>query len=556
MIAFARLLDALAFSQSRTAKLRLLAAYFAATPDPERGWALAALTGSLSFPQAKPALIRQIVASRVDETLFALSYDFVGDLAETAALIWPARPAPGVPDGADLSVTGVVEALMQGGRRGLDAQIAAWLDRLDATGRWALLKLITGALRVGVSARLAKLALADWSGRPIAVIEEVWHGLAPPYQPLFDWLSGAVDQPPDVSRAPVFRPVMLAHPVEQGDLTGEDPAAWRAEWKWDGIRVQLVGQGGAIRLYSRTGDEIGHSFPELARLPPFDGVLDGELLVLRDGVTGSFNDLQQRLNRKAPGAALLRDHPVGIRLYDVLMLGGEDLRPLPFDARRMRLEAWLAEQSSPFQSTPLLDLSPLVPFETWDGLAGLRRAPPDPAIEGLMLKRAASPYVQGRPKGLWYKWKRDPDTVDAVLMYAQRGHGKRSSFYSDFTFGCWSEGVGDKAAPRLLPVGKAYFGFTDAELAELDRWVRAHTTNRFGPVREVAPGLVLEIAFDSVARSKRHKSGVALRFPRINRIRWDKPAAEADWVTTLLRRAAGDESAGDEPAGQEQAGDR
>ncbi len=294
------------------------------------------------------------------------------------------------------------------------------------------------------------------------------------------------------------------------------------------------------RLYSRTGEEISPVFPDLVDAlevaAPNGFSLDGELLILRDGLVQPFSVLQQRLNRKSVTAKLLIDYPAHIRAYDLLSEAGEDLRPLPFTERREKLEAFVSGCAH-----PRLDLSALVPFKTWKELAAARLDPGSAgagddaqAIEGLMLKRADSIYVPGRPKGLWYKWKRDPFIVDAVLMYAQRGHGKRSSFYSDYTFGVWR---GENGSEDLIPVGKAYFGFTDEELAELDRYVRNNTINRFGPVREVVhtktEGLVLEIAFEGLNRSTRHKSGVAMRFPRIARIRWDKPAREADRIETL-----------------------
>jgi DNA ligase-1 len=316
---------------------------------------------------------------------------------------------------------------------------------------------------------------------------------------------------------------MLAHPLEPEDFAGLEAAALRAEWKWDGIRVQLVATGGGARLYSRGAEDISVGFPEIVEAMPARGVLDGELLVVRDGVVAPFSELQQRLNRKTVSARMRREFPVSVRLYDILFDGGEDVRALPFDARRARLEAWVARHRP-----ARMDVSELIPFASLDELAALRDGARAAAIEGLMLKRADSPYVPGRPKGLWWKWKRDPLTVDAVLMYAQRGHGKRSGFYSDYTFGLWR---GDE----LVPVGKAYFGFTDEELLFLDRWIRDHTTARFGPVREVEKALVLEVAFDAAQLSSRHKSGVALRFPRIARIRTDKPAAEADRLEALMR---------------------
>jgi DNA ligase-1 len=388
-----------------------------------------------------------------------------------------------------------------------------------------LLKLLTGALRVGISARLAKTALAEWSGKPLAEIEEVWHCLAPPYAELFAWLSGQGPRPEVGSRA-TFKPLMLSHQIEDRELQGLDPKDFVAEWKWDGIRVQAAHQGGEKRLFSRTGDDISAAFPDVVAELPEGVVLDGELLVVRNGEVAPFNDLQQRLNRKSVTASMLKSHPAHIRLYDMLFEGGEDLRLLPFVARRSRLEAW-HEKHAPHRA----DISGIIDFGSVAELEALWAGARETGIEGLMLKRRDSPYIAGRPKGHWYKWKRAPLVIDAVLMYAQRGSGKRSSYYSDYTFGAWRDG--EAGAPELVPVGKSYFGFTDEELRELDRWVRNHTVDSFGPVRQVEPKLVFEVAFDSVHRSNRHKSGVAMRFPRIHRIRWDKPAQEADRLDTL-----------------------
>jgi DNA ligase-1 len=528
MIRFSRLIDALVFMPSRNGKIRLLADYFATTQDPDRGWALAALTGTLDLPTAKPAMVRALVATRVDPELLALSYDYVGDFAETAALIWPPNPVDHPPPSIGDVVTGITGAR----RSETPALVEGWLDACTADQRFALLKLITGGMRIGVSARLAKTALADWAGKEVNAIEEVWHGLEPPYADLFAWLEGKGERP-DPAHHAAFRPLMLANPLEAGDIENLDPNAYRAEWKWDGIRVQLVGKDRADghierRIYSRSGDEVTRVFPEIAAAMNFDAVLDGEMLVLREGEVMPFNELQQRLNRKAVTRKMLEDYPAFVRLYDILFDRGEDLRHLPFDDRRARLDAWFA-RVSPVH----MDLSPMVPFAGWDELSELRDGARENGIEGLMLKRGDSPYVPGRPKGPWFKWKRGALTLDCVMMYAQRGHGKRSSFYSDYTFGCWRPNADGEL--ELVPVGKAYSGFTDAELLRLDRWVRAHTTNRFGPVREVEAGLVLELAFDSVHRSNRHKSGVAMRFPRVHRIRWDKPAIEADRLETLER---------------------
>jgi DNA ligase-1 len=449
MKAFAALLDRLAYEPARNAKLRLLADYFRTTPDPDRGYALAAVTGALSFRFAKPGLIRALIAERTDPTLFALSYDYVGDLSETVALMWPTRDQKsGISNQAKaLSLTDVVTRLGSLGRSELPAQLAQWLDELDETGRCALLKLVTGAPRIGVSARLAKTAVAALGNREPDEIELLWPNLKPPYGELFAWLEGRAERPQSRDPAP-FRPVMLAHAIEEPDLSALDPSAYLAEWKWDGIRVQAAAGHGArdpggrrvCRLYSRTGEDISVAFPDLVEALAFDGALDGELLIMRDGRVQSFNVLQQRLNRKTVTPRLIADFPAHLRVYDLIFEGEADLRGEPFAARRTRLEALVARLGK-----GPIDLSPLVPFASWDALA-LARADPAKAgagedaeaVEGVMIKRRDAPYLPGRPIGLWWKWKRDPFVVDAVLMYAQRGHGKRSSFYSDYTFGLWT----------------------------------------------------------------------------------------------------------------------
>jgi DNA ligase-1 len=518
---FAALLDRLSYTPSRNDKLKLLADYFAAAPDPDRGYALAALTDGLFFRLPLRRILSDLLVPRVDPVLFDLSRDYVGDTAETIALIWPAKDARG----ESPRLATVVETVQSALAMEVPSLLAGWLDRLDATGRWALLKLLTGALRVGVSARLAKTALAEWSGVPLSEIEEVWHGLTPPYRPLFAWLSGAGPRP-EGGATPVFRPLMLSHPIEDKELPAIRPEEFVAEWKWDGIRVQAAHQGGKRRLFSRAGDDISAAFPDVVAGLPEGVVLDGELLVVRGNAVAPFNDLQQRLNRKTVTEALLKSHPAHIRLYDMLFEGEEDLRALPFIERRARLEAWHKAKSP-----PRTDVSPIIAFASLAELEALWAGARETGIEGLMLKRRDSPYIAGRPKGHWYKWKRAPLTFDAVLMYAQRGSGKRSSYYSDYTFGAWRDGANGE--PELVPVGKSYFGFTDEELKQLDAFVRNHTVDSFGPVRQVEPKLVFEVAFDSVHRSTRHKSGVAMRFPRINRIRWDKPAEEADRLETL-----------------------
>jgi len=532
MRAFAELLDRLSLTSSRNAKLTMVRDYLRETPDPDRGWALAALTGDLTFDAAKPAFIRKAIEARMDPQLFAWSYDYVGDLAEAVSLVWPARPGAN----REPELSEVIEALRTATRAEVQALIEGWLDAMSGPReRWALLKLMTGALRVGMTARLAKRAAAEMGGVDPAEIEELWHALSPPYEDLFAWLEGRSEKPSAENPAR-FRPVMLAQAIDEAvDFAKLDPADYAAEWKWDGIRVQAANEGGLRRLYTRTGDDISRTFPDILDALDDEGVVDGELLVIREGKVAPFADLQQRLNRKTVDAKLMAAHPAAIRAYDLLQDGPDDTRGLPLTERRRRLEAFVARQAS-----SRIDLSPMQPFATWAELAELRANPPegDPQIaEGLMLKRWDADYVAGRPKGPWFKWKRDPFLVDAVLMYAQRGHGKRSSYYSDYTFGVWTE---DAAGQRLLtPVGKAYFGFTDEELLQIDKFVRDNTIERFGPVRSVRAeplkGLVFEVAFEGLQRSSRHKSGVAMRFPRINRIRWDKPPGEADELQALER---------------------
>ena len=522
MRAFATLLDRLTYTPSRNGKLLLMRNYFRSEPDPDRGLALAALTDSapISFPLRR--IVGELAGSRFDAELFRLSRADVGDTAETLALIWPERGAG--QDGPRLSE--VVETLRAAPTTAYAGLLASWLDQLDATGRWAMLKFLGGAPRVGVSARLAKQAVADAFGKGVDEVEEIWHGLKPPYLPLFDWLEGKADRPAEAA-VPIFRPLMLANPLEDQDWEALSRDDFAAEWKWDGIRVQVAGRGGVTRLFSRSGDDIGASFPDLVERFRFEAVLDGELLVVRDGAVAPFSDLQQRLNRKTVTRSMLTKYPAHVRFYDALEIAGEDLRGLPFTERRRRLEHWHA-QHAPATS----DLSDLLTFDSKDHLRSIWEGTRGDSIEGLMLKRKDSPYLAGRPKGHWYKWKRAALTADCVLLYAQKGAGKRSSFHSDYTFGAWTEKEGARV---LVPVGKAYSGFTDAELVEIDRFVRQNTIERYGPVRSVVPKLVFEVAFDAVQASSRHKSGIAMRFPRISRIRWDKPAEEADTLESLRR---------------------
>src|SRR5437868_7129687 len=454
MRAFSQLLDDLVYTRSRNTKLRLIGDYLKETPDPDRGFGLAALTGTLDIPAVKGAAVRAIAEERVDPVLLYMSRDYVGDMAETVALLWPNRPGePPEVDDATISISEAVHRLRSASRMEAPRVLAAMLDHLDASGRFALLKLATGALRVGISARLAKQGLANAFGLEVEAVEEVWHGLKPPFAELFDWAEGRAEQP-TAEDVPVFRPFMLAHPLEETRVSMADYAA---EWKWDGIRVQLVHAGGETKLYSRAGDDITGSFPDVAEAFAREGVLDGELLVkgeaqggaLETGGASSFNALQQRLGRKKVSAQMLGDYPAFVRLYDILFDGAEDLRALPLVERRPRLEAFAATLDP-----ERFDVSAVIEARDFEALEEIRAGARDAAIEGVMLKRRDSPYVAGRRAGLWYKWKRDPLVADCVLMYAARGSGKRSSYYSDYTFGCWTE---ESGGGELLPVGKAYF---------------------------------------------------------------------------------------------------
>ena len=517
---FAALLETLVLTPSRNAKIAAMARYFRTTPNPDRGVALAAITRDLTLTNLKPAALRQLVMDRVDPELYLMSYDYVGDMAETISLIWPASPDTST---APLpSVAAFIDTVESLAKSQLAEHVASLLDAATPAERWAMIKLATGGLRVGVSARLAKTALAVYSGKDLGEIEKIWHGLEIPYTDLFAWLDGTGPRP-QIQHGRTFHPMMLANPIdEERDFERLIPGDYQAEWKWDGIRVQLVIDGDTSRVFSRTGDDISAAFPDLVAALGGHAVLDGELLVGRDFDPLAFNCLQQRLNRKTPAKSHLQNFPAFVRVYDMLFEGDDDLRDMPLSMRRARLEQWMATHAG-----TRLDLSGVLEFGNWDDLAALRAE--GAALhghEGLMIKQRESRYLAGRPKGPWFKWKRDPRLIDTVMMYAQRGHGRRSSFYSDYTFGIWR-------GNEIVPVGKAYSGFTDEELRELDKWVRAHTTNRFGPVREVEKQLVVELAFDSAHDSPRHKSGIALRFPRINRIRWDKPAGEADTIETV-----------------------
>ena len=555
MKAFSNLLEQLYYTSGNKAKAQLIADYIANTPDPDRGWAIAAMAGTLRFDFFKRNTVKKLITEHTDSALFAMSYDYVGEVSETVAHLWPySEPTDNLP-----SLTEVVETFASVSKQKVSETLANYLTIMTPAQRWALLKLGTRGLRIGVSARSIKQILADYGNKDIKEIETLWHAVTPPYTDMLAWLEGKADKP-DIENAVTFHPVMLSHPIEDSDIDAFKENTWQIENKYDGIRVQLAVKSEPIAskcatrkdqndnkagqttnedtpdkaLFSRTGDDISHSFPDLLETVKGNMVLDGELLVIHN-VKGdaydamasqpnvdTFNALQQRLNKKKPSKALQASAPVGLIVYDALVLDGEDLTEKTLKERRHALNEWFNHNKSErlFLSETLSATSPESLRELHAHVCKNR------AVEGLMIKRLESKYIPGRPKGQWFKWKRDPLVVDAVMMYAQRGHGKRSSFYSDYTFGAWEDN-------QLLPIGKAYSGFTDEELKKLDNWVRRNAVGRFGPVREVKKELVLEVAFDAVHPSSRHKSGVALRFPRIHRIRWDKPATEADTLTNV-----------------------
>ncbi|WP_370244602.1 cisplatin damage response ATP-dependent DNA ligase [Alteromonas abrolhosensis] len=547
---FSNLLEQLYYTAGTKAKAQLIADYIANTPDSDRGWAIAAMAGTLRFDFFKRNTVKKLITEHTDPALFAMSYDYVGEVSETVAHLWPySEPVDKLP-----SLTEVVETFASVSKQKVSKTLANYLTMMTPAQRWALLKLGTRGLRIGVSARSIKQILADYGNKDIKEIETLWHAVTPPYSEILAWLEGDADKP-NIENAVTFHPVMLSHPIEDSDIDAFEENTWQIENKYDGIRVQLavkserpVGNKAAKKntsqssdddtpdkaLFSRTGDDISHSFPDLLETVDGNMVLDGELLVIHNiedepystdtsqPDVDTFNALQQRLNKKKPSKALQASAPVGLIVYDALVLDGEDLTEKTLKERRHALNEWFNHNKSErlFLSETHTATSPESLRELHAHVCKNR------AVEGLMIKRLESKYIPGRPKGQWFKWKRDPLVVDAVMMYAQRGHGKRSSFYSDYTFGAWEDN-------QLLPIGKAYSGFTDEELKKLDNWVRRNAVGRFGPVREVKKELVLEVAFDAVHPSSRHKSGVALRFPRIHRIRWDKPATEADTLANV-----------------------
>ena len=546
MIRFARLFERIDRTTSTNAKVEAMVDYFKAAPAADAAWAVFFLTGRrLKRLIGGPALWEwTLAATGFERWMLEECWSVVGDGAETAALIFDqvAHPHHSTVEGPGLStvegpgfslalapwIEERVLPLKQLDPEIQQSRVTAWLLELDRLQRLVLLKLLTGELRLGVSQTLVVRALAQAAGLPATTIAARLMGDWTPSAAWFQSLLAEGETTEDRSRP---YPFYLASPLEDDIRTLGNPPDWLIEWKWDGIRAQLVKRGGAVHLWSRGEELITHRFPEIAaaatRLP--DGtVLDGEVLAFRDDRPLPFSALQQRIGRQKLVAQMVRAVPVVFMTYDVLEIDGRDVRSDPQSSRRDTLESLVARDFSPANSEPrVIRASPRVAVGSWDELATLQSESRERGVEGFMLKRLDSQYGVGRKRGDWWKWKIDPFTIDAVLIYAQPGSGKRASLLTDYTFGVWDNDA-------LVPIAKAYSGLSNEEIAELDRWIRRHTRERFGPVRHVEPIHVFELGFEAIARSTRHKSGVAVRFPRMLRWRKDKPASEADSLTQIM----------------------
>ena len=524
---FAALFTRLDQTTKVTAKVDALADYFREAPEPDRLWTIALLSGRRPKRTVNATRLREWAAERagIPQWLFEESYGVVGDLAETIALILPEPERS-----SDRSLTewiGEIRALSAVEEPARKERILAAWDALGTTERFVFNKLITGGFRMGVSQKLMTRALSRATGIEEPDLAHRLMGDWTPETTSFQTLIHRPDPTADLSRP---YPFYLAYQLDEGPWALGDPAEWAAEWKWDGIRGQLVRRGGEHFVWSRGEELMTDRFPELAASRDFvpDGtVIDGELLAWDGAAPMSFNALQKRIGRKTVPKKLLSEAPVVIMGYDLLEWRGEDVRGRPYAERRRLLEALAAGLP---QEAPL-HLSPLADFAAWNELAAMRETSRENNAEGFMLKRRDSPYLAGRKKGDWWKWKADPLTVDAVMIYAQSGHGRRANLFTDFTFAVWD-------GPELVPFAKAYSGLTDDEFRRLTAWVRKNTLERYGPVRAVKAHHVFEIAFEGIQESPRHKSGVALRFPRMSRWRHDKPAGEANTLEDLKEMLA------------------
>jgi DNA ligase-1 len=520
---FAQLFVALDSTTSTNEKVDAMAAYFRTAPPADAAWATFFLTGRRLKRLLGWAAIGDftLAATGLERWLLEECWAAVGDGAETAALVLDQLQAvPATDRGLADWMEGRVLSLRQLDAEGQQAAVLSWLRELDRTGRLVLLKILSGELRLGVSQTLVVRALARTAALPAPAIAARLMGSWPTTA---DWFTSVLSpETTDVDRSRPY-PFCLASPLDVEPAALGDPDDWFVEWKWDGIRAQVVRRAGQVFLWSRGEELITARFPEIvaaaSRLD--DGtVLDGEVLAFRHDRPLPFSALQQRIGREKQVHQMARAVPVVFMAYDVLELAGDDTRSTPFGDRRRALESLIGEASQ------VMRLSPAVPARSWAELEALRNTARERNVEGLMLKRRASAYGVGRKRGDWWKWKIAPHTIDAVLIYAQPGSGKRASLLTDYTFGVWD-------ADQLTPIAKAYSGLSNDEIAELDRWIRRHTRARFGPVREVEPVHVFELGFEALAPSSRHRSGVAVRFPRMLRWRKDKAAREADTLATV-----------------------
>lgn len=518
---FAQLFTTLDQSNKTNDKVAALVHYFNTSSDADKLWCMALLSGKRPKRTVNTTFLRLWAAemAAVPTWLFEESYHIVGDLAETITLLLPeASQQSDEPLHYWMDFLQKLELLDETGKK--TAILSAW-DQLDKAGRFVFNKLITGSFRVGVSQQLMIKALAGHTGRES---NHLAHRLMGSWSPLtadFASLTGNGEEE-DISRP---YPFCLAYPLEEAnkEAIGE-PSGWIAERKWDGIRGQVIVRQGQLFVWSRGEELVTDKYPEYAHFPqylPNGIVIDGEIMPWKDGQPLSFQLLQTRIGRKTVNKKQLAEAPVILMAYDLLEHQGTDIRQLPFTERRRLLEEVAV-------NIPSLQLSPLVAFTSWEQLAAERAQSASYHSEGIMLKKKDSVYKVGRKKGDWWKWKIDPMSIDAVLIYAQRGHGRRANLYSDYTFAVWHE-------DKLVPFTKAYSGLTDAEIGKVDAWIKRNTLEKFGPVRSVTPTLVFEIGFEGINRSPRHKSGVALRFPRILRWRTDKVVADADHLESLMQ---------------------
>ena len=526
---FSALFDRIDSTTSTNAKVAAMARYFGEAPPADAAWAVFFLTGRRLKRLLPYAAIHDwtMADTHLPSWLIEESYSVVGDGAETAALVLDQLPTIENPSPLPLAQW-VEERILA--LRGMDPdlqrrKVTEWWAPLDRLQRFVLLKMITGELRVGVSQTLVVRALSQAAGIPVATVAARLMG---EWAPTPDWFVSVMSaESTDVDQSRPY-PFFLASPLDDEPSALGEPSDWILEWKWDGIRAQLVKRGGAVHLWSRGEEVITHRFPEIAAAAthlPDGTVLDGEVLAFRDERPLLFSALQQRIGRQKQVAQMAKAVPVVFMTYDIMEQDGRDIREVPLRERRERLAALLASLGS---SAGVLRLSAAVTAASWEDLAQQRRESRDRGVEGLMLKRASSVYAVGRKRGDWWKWKIEPYTIDAVLIYAQPGSGKRASLLTDYTFGVWDNG-------KLVPVAKAYSGLSNEEIAEVDRWIRRHTRERFGPVRHVEPVQVFELGFEGIARSPRHRSGIAVRFPRMLRWRKDKRAEEADTLENVRR---------------------